>query len=93
MSAPDYEIYGPSKEKVKTDMMKHFEDSNVVSESVIDICIERYIEKNKGFGSYRGYYCFSKGDLIEMIEDYEPDTPEPGTEPGPLCEPEPEPKS
>ena len=70
-----YEETGPSREEVLEDLknnchVKKFEHFDWFDEE-IDKQIDIFIERNGGFGSYRGYCCWCRGALpTQVIEGF-----------------------
>ena len=63
MNGTDYENTSPTRDDVLSDLKILYPDN----EETINYVITQYLNKNKSFGSYRGYATFCRKDLIEQI--------------------------
>ena len=78
MSGPWYETSGPNVEQVRTDILEHFKNLVCEKKHYKDDEIKQYLSKHlvkivpderNDFGSYRGYSCFTKPDIIKKLKD------------------------
>ena len=77
MSGPWYEESGPSVEEVRVDILEHFSKLVCEKKHYKNEQIKQYLEKSlievvpdgmKDLGSYRGYACFTKPELLKKLK-------------------------
>jgi hypothetical protein len=61
-----YQITGPTETEVKDILMKKYPSY----ERYIKLAMEKQLEKYSGYGSWRGFYSFTKKSLCDTIDSY-----------------------
>ena len=64
-TGPWYECIGPERDEVFSELISIYPNKKKCINNILD----KFLKKYESFGSYRGYACFFKSDLIKSIND------------------------
>ena len=64
-TGPWYECVGPERDEVFSDLITIYPNR----EKCINNILDKFLREHESFGSYRGYACFFKTDLLKSIEN------------------------